>query len=259
MGRLAFALGLAAGVLAGCGGSGGSPGVERTLSAAGSGSETVSPEAATATTPATPAPEVDTTVVVRPRATASAAPRGTVAAGAAPATGGYSPPPPPPGVQPDGYNGYGGVSTVTAEGTTVTLRVYPREQYMGERVQVGVEVAGTTAVRAIRIDLGDGTVVDSPQTYAWNCPASSRPLGAGVPAHVYPAPGVYRITVAVTAVPCQILPGPPGGWTGPDGQPAVGMPLPWAPAGPDQALSVSIAVNQRSDRPPPPVGAPPGQ
>ena len=258
MRRLALAAGLvpAAAVLAACGGSAG-PGVERTLTAAGSGGEAVSPE--TTSTPVLPtmAPVVSTTVQVRPRPTTAPAPRATVAAGPATATE-YAPPPPPAGVQPDGYGGYGGVSTATAEGTTVTLRVYPREQYMGERVQVGLEVAGATAVRAIRLDLGDGTVVDSPQTHTWSCPTASRRVGDGVPAHVYGAPGVYRVTVTVTAVPCQILPGPPGGWTGPDGQPAVGMPTPWVAAGPEQVLSVSIPVHQRPDRPPPPVGPPPG-
>jgi hypothetical protein len=254
---LALGLGLSSGVLAACGGSAGSPGVERTLSAAGSGGETLSPETTSPPAPATPAPAVSTTVAVRPGATTPPAPKATVAAGTARTTE-YAPPPPPSGVEPDGYGGYGGVSTVTAAGTTVTLRVYPREQYLGERVQVGLEVAGTTAVRAIRLDLGDGTVVDAPQTHTWSCPTASRPIGASTPAHFYAVPGVYRVTATVTAVPCQILPGPPGGWTGPDGQPAVGMPSPWVPAGPDQVLSVSIPVHQRSDRPPLPVGPPPG-
>lgn len=140
----------------------------------------------------------------------------------------------------------------------MTLQVYPRQQYLGERVQVSVTVAGTTAIRSIVIDLGDGTVVHAPQLHSWSCPPSPREAGAGVPAHVYAAPGTYRVSAVVTAVPCSILPGPPGGWTGPDGQPAVGMPTPWVPAGPDRTVSAAIGVHQRPDRPPPPVGPPPG-
>ena len=186
---------------------------------------------------------------VSPSPTAGPPRRGATAAAAAE----YAPPPPPPGVQPYGTGGYGGTSTVTGDGTTVTLSVYPREQYMGERVQVGLEVTGTTAVTAMRIDLGDGTV--GPRRDGGSCPTGRRSMGA---THVYSAPGTYHITATVTAVPCQILPGPPGGWTGPDGLPAVGMPSPWIPAGPEQVLSVTIPVMQRPDRPPPPVGPPPG-
>ena len=156
-------------------------------------------------------------------------------------------------MQPYGTGGYGGTSTVTGDGTTVTLSVYPREQYMGERVQVGLEVVGTTAVTAIRIDPGDGTV--APRRDGGSCPTGRRSAGA---THVYSAPGTYQITATVSAVPCQVLPGPAGGWTGPDGLPAVGMPSPWLPDGPEQVLSVTIPVTQRPDRPPPPVGPSPG-
>ncbi len=147
---------------------------------------------------------------------------------------------------------------MAGDGTEVTLQVYPSEQYLGERVQVGVAVEGTTAVRSIRIDLGDGTAVEGTPLQGWGCPQASRQTGAAAPSHTYAAPGAYRITATVVALPCSILPGPPGGWTLPDGQPAAGMPLPWMPTGPDQALSVGIDLVQRPDPPPAPVGPSPG-
>ena len=73
MRRLAFALGLAC-VLTACGGSSGAPGVERTLSAAGSESESLPAEATTSTTPTTSVPAVSSTVRVSPSPTAGARP-----------------------------------------------------------------------------------------------------------------------------------------------------------------------------------------
>jgi hypothetical protein len=249
MRRAVPGIALAVGLLTACGPSRTAPGTaEQTLSAAAASdtAEVTVPPPSTTTVP----PLATTTTL-----SAAVAPPTTRPARAP--SRAYSPPP-PAGVHPDGYGGYGGAATATADGTAVTLQVYPREQYLGERVQVSVRVAGTTAVRSIVIDLGDGTVVHPPQLQSWGCPSAPRETGGGAPAHVYAAPGAYRVTAVVTAVPCTILPGPPGGWTGPDGQPAVGMPLPWVPSGPDQTVPAAIDVNQRPQRPPSPVGPPPG-
>lgn len=108
----------------------------------------------------------------------------------------------------------------------MTLQVYPREQYLGETVQVWVRVVGTAAVSAIDIDFGNGHVVAGTQLKSWNCSAQSKEAGASA-WYVYPAPGQYRITARVAVVPCEILPGPPGGWLNPDGTPAADMPSPW--------------------------------
>lgn len=226
---------------------------ERTLVAAGARVGEV--QVATSSTTVTVAPPTTVAVATTVKSHPST---GRPAARSAPRSKGYSPAPPQAGVTPDGYGGYGGTATVSGAGGAVTLRVYPREQYVGERFQVGVVVAGSTAVRSIRIDLGDGTVEQSTPLRSWECPTAARETHGSAGPHMYANPGTYRITATVTVVPCAISEGPPGGWTLPDGRPAVDMPVPWRPTGPDQALSVSMDVLQRGDSPPRPVGPPPG-
>lgn len=233
--------------------SSGSSDGTRTLVAAGSrvGDVQVPASSTTATVAPTTTLAVATTVKAASRA-------GPSSARSTPGSTGYAPGPPPAGVTPDGYGGYGGTASVSGAGGAVTLRVYPREQYVRERFQVGVVVAGATAVRSIRIDLGDGTVEQSTPLRSWECPTAPREANGSANPHVYANPGTYRISATVTAVPCAISEGPPGGWTLPDGRPAVYMPAPWRPTGAEQILSVSMDVVQRPDYPPRPVGPPPG-
>jgi hypothetical protein len=152
-------------------------------------------------------------------------------------------------VAPWGVSGYGGEATVTAANATVVLRVYPREQYAGEMVQVGVEVTTTDAVRSVKIDMGNGTVYDALPVRGWTCSREPRMVSAGAPHHVYPAPGDYRIRAIVTIVPCNVpIPGPPE--------------LPPAAPSPFEkdvvVVEAGMAVEQRPDAPPRPVGPPPG-
>jgi hypothetical protein len=229
-------------VAAGCGG----PGPERVLSAAG----TASPEPPTTTT-STLAPITTTTPAVTPTTlrrttttTTPARPATTrVPVTPAPPIAGYSPPPPPPGVVADGYGGYGGIATTSAEGAVVDLSLYPREQYFGEPVQVRVEVT-TKDVVSIRIDMGNGTEVDGGGGGV--CSTEPHTTGGGAPFYVYPAPGQYRIRAIVTVVPCFAIPGPPGS--------PPGAPSPFE----RHTVEASIGLNQRPDRPPRPVGPPPG-
>jgi len=134
--------------------------------------------------------------------------------------------------------GQAALATATGAGTTVTLRVTPREQYLGEAFRTTVEVAGPTAIRSVKLDLGNGTLVDADPAPTWNCPADSRQVLAGPPAHVYPAPGRYTLTALVTVVPCVFVPGPNG------------VVMPWVASGPEKVVQVRMDLNQRSDPPP---------
>ena len=240
---------------AGCGGQG--AGTDDAVAvAAGSAVDPVPlpttsvPVAATAPSPAPspPTPPAPPTTR-RPATTTTAAPRVTTA-GPRPAQSGrpYAPPPPEPGVAPWGVSGYGGEATVTAHDTTVVLRVYPREQYAGEMFQIGVEVTTTEAVRSVKVDMGNGTVVDL-AARGWTCSREPRRVSAGAPHYRYPTPGDYRIRALVTVVPCNVpIAGPPE--------------LPPAAPSPFEkdvvVVEAGMAVEQRPDRPPPPVGPPPG-
>jgi hypothetical protein len=147
----------------------------------------------------------------------------------------------------DGYGGYGGIATTTGEGATVALSLYPREQYFGERVQVGVEVT-TKEFVTVKVDMGNGTVFDVVAVRGGQCSAEPRTASAGTPSYVYPAPGQYTIRAIVTVIPCIAIPGPPGS--------PPGAPSPFASD--RYTVEASIGLNQRPDRPPRPVGPPPG-
>ncbi len=228
-------------------------GTDAVAVAAGATVEPVSLPTSTTAPPATstaaPVPPTthrpaSTTTTAAPPARTSSPPRPAVPAGRP-----YAPPPPEPGVTPWGVSGYGGEATVTAHNATVVLRVYPREQYVGERFQVGVEVTTTDAVRSVKIDMGNGTVYDALPVRGWTCSREPRMVSAGAPPHVYPAPGDYRIRALVTVVPCNVpIPGPPE--------------LPPAAPSPFEkdvvVVEASMAVEQRPDAPPRPVGPPPG-
>ncbi len=249
-------------VAAACGGAGPSP--DRVLSAAGTATAEVATTVASTAPAATAAPATTTTT---PAATSTTVRRTTTTvprpattrppATLAPPKPGYAPAPPPPGVAPDGVSGYGGLTTTTEGSTSVSLRVYPREQYFGETMQIWVGVTHMEAVSTLTLDLGNGHVVTLQLGGYAPCARVPRDVG-GSQWYVYPAPGTYRITATVTVTPCQILPGPPGGWALPDGSPAVDFPEPWLATGPAHTVSASMDILQRADVPPRPVGPPPG-
>jgi len=243
------------------------PGATKKLTAA----EAAPPEEAVAavTTPSTTtSTSTSTTAVPRTTTTLRAAPAptevpttmrstppGRVPVTPAPPIAGYSPAPPPPGVDADGYGGYGGVTSASAGGVEVELSVYPREQYFGENVQVGVRVSHPEhmAITSIKVDYGNGHVVTSPPANSWYC-NTAQPAGFGSSSYVYPAHGTFRITATATYVPCMGIPGayvlphvpPPGGSLEPRFRE------------PHQAVSAGMDLLQRPDRPPRPVGPPPG-
>jgi hypothetical protein len=237
-------------VAAACGGTAG-PEANQVLSVAGSAS---TEPATTATTATTLAPATTTTTQRPAPATTATTARRTqtskVPPTPAPPVAGYSPAPPPPGVEPDGYGGYGGVTTVSADGISVELHVYAREQYFGQTTQVWVAVAHPlgVAITAITIDFGNGHVVNTTPLPRWNC---GSPYDAPASAdYIYPAPGRFRVTATASALPCMAHPEISAGW-GPAGAGLGINPTP-------QKVSAGIDVLQRGDRPPPPVGPPPG-
>ena len=133
---------------------------------------------------------------------------------------------------------------MTTADATVALSLYPREQYFGEPVQVRVEVT-TKEMASVKIDMGNGTVFDGGGGGV--CSVEPHSAHGGAPFYVYPAPGQYTIRAIVTVIPCIAIPGPPG-------SPA-GAPSPFE----RRTVEASIGLNQRPDRPPPPVGPPPGR
>lgn len=242
---------------AACGGNVG-PEPNRVLSAAGATAEDAGPPAPSTTTPTTvvpttttpPAPATTTTAAVRRTQTTRAPVTST------PPIAGYSPASPPPGVEADGYGGYGGVTTTSGAGVSVQLRVYPREQYLGEIFQtsVNVERPEGISVTSLKIDYGNGQVVTFSPTNSWYCGTAGE--AGNSKWYTYPAPGTFRISATATVVPC--MGGIPGGvWIGPHYPPPEGLVGPWFPE-PHRAVSASMEIVQRPDRVPPPVGRPPG-
>jgi hypothetical protein len=246
MGLLRRAVPLALLLATACASAG--PARDPVLSAAGSATPEVASTVVTTIATTTTVPPTSTTVrrtttttVARPAPSATRPP-----ATPTPPIPGYSPAPPPAGVVPDGYGGYGGLATTTADGATIELSVYPREQYFGEPVQVRVEVTTTEWV-AVTIDMGNGTSFENAAARSGTCSGESGTAGGGAPFYVYPAPGQYRIRAIVTLMPCLLIPGPPG-------SPA-GAPSPFD----HHTVEAAITLTQRADRPPPPVGPPPGR
>ena len=238
---------------AGCSDPTSGDGPDRVLSAAG----TAVPEAPVTVPPPTTVTTTAPTTVTRPavtsttvRRTATTAPRPAttrVPVTPAPPIAGYSRTPPPPGVVADGYGGYGGVTTKSFDEVTVELSVYPRESYFGEPVQVRVELT-TTEMASVKIDMGNGTVFD-PAGDGGVCSIEPHKGYGGAPFYVYPEPGQYTIRAIVTMIPCIAIPGPPGS--------PPGAPSPFASD--RYTVEVSMGFIQRPDRPPPPVGPPPGR
>ena len=133
-----------------------------------------------------------------------------------------------------------GVGTAMAAGTPVTLRIIPPEQYAGEPFHTAVEVSGPTAIRSVKLDLGNGAVVDVDPAPAWACPSGPRLVMAAPPALRYATPGRYTVTAMVTVVPCVYLPGPDG------------VIMPWVASGPEQVVQARVDVDQRAQAPPQP-------
>ncbi|MDQ6726987.1 MAG: hypothetical protein M3066_12595, partial [Actinomycetota bacterium] len=132
-----------------------------------------------------------------------------------------------------------GTAAATRAGTTVTLRVLPAEQYRGELFHATVEVTGPTAIRSVKLDLGNGTIIDADPNPAWGCPNGSRQVLAGLPAHSYATPGRYAVTALVTVVPCVFVPG------------QAGVVMPWVASGPETVVQVRMDLTQRPDGAPP--------
>ncbi|MDQ2825629.1 MAG: hypothetical protein M3Y04_01470, partial [Actinomycetota bacterium] len=130
-------------------------------------------------------------------------------------------------------------ATATGAGTTVILRVLPAEQFRGELFHTTVEVTGPTAIRSVKLNLGNGTVVASDPTPAWGCPTDSHQVIVGPPAHAYAAPGRYSVTAVVTVVPCVFVPG------------QTGAVMAWVASGPEKVVQVRMDLTQRPDLPPP--------
>jgi len=145
----------------------------------------------------------------------------------------------------DGYGGFGGAATTTSGDATVELSLYPREQYFGEYVQVRVAIT-TKGMASIRIDMGNGTAFDAGDGGV--CSTEPHTKYNGAPSYIYPVPGQYTIRAIVTLIPCIAIPGPPGS--------PPGAPSPFVSD--RRTVELSIGLNQRPDRPPRPVGPPPG-
>ena len=253
--RRRYAIPLVLLLAAACGDAG--PQSEGVLSAATESASQEAPVTSTSTSISTTTTAAPATTTTRPApaTTPTTTPRRTqttrVPVTPAPPLARYSPTPPPPGVEPDGYGGYGGVTTASANGLTLELHVYAREQYRGSPTQVWVEVAHPVgvAVTAITIDFGNGHVVNATPLPRWSCGSADDAPASAV--YTYPVPGRFRVTATANALPCMAMPAAPGGW-GPAGA------GPWGPATPPQAVSAGMDVLQRADAPPPPVGPPPG-
>lgn len=129
------------------------------------------------------------------------------------------------------------VATTSVAATSVTLKVAPPEQYRGGLFHTSVLVSGPTAIRSVKLDLGDGTVADADPAPAWGCPDGSREVLAGPPAHGYRSPGRYTVTATVTVVPCVFMPGPSG------------VSMPWVA---ERVVQARIDLIQRAEAPPQP-------
>lgn len=235
--RLAFALVLV--LAAACAGPG--QGDDRVAVAAGSAAQEV--PAPTSTSQPAPAPTTSTTQRPAPTTTS------TTRAPAPPTTARPAPAPTRPrGPYPPGVSGTTLSATTTAGDTTLTMKLFPADQYFGENIQVRMELATRDAVRSVKVDFGNGTVVDATPP-AFTCPGAVRALNPGAPTYTYPAPGRYVVRAIVTSAPCVPFPAtPPPGFPSevPD------------PLHPDRVVEVAITFDQAPDRPPPPVGPPPG-
>jgi hypothetical protein len=122
--------------------------------------------------------------------------------------------------------------------TTITLTAV-REQYLGEKVQVNVDVTSMEEITSISIDFGDGYRTVNPATFS----GPQLPQAAGtIRSHVYPAAGRYRITATVTVVPGQpaFLPTGPGvpSWM-------------WLATGPEHTVAATAELLQRAELAPP--------
>jgi hypothetical protein len=243
---------------AACGNAGPQP--DRVLSAAGTptgdSQVTADPTTTSSTAPPTTVAPATTSTTKRP------APTTTVKAGQplttrgpvtpAPPIPGFSPP--PPGVEPDGYGGYGGATRTSAYGVTIELTVYPRERYLGEPVQAGAQVSRpeNVAITALKLDFGDGHVVEAAPLQGWHC--GSTETGSTMAYYTHPASGHYRISAIVEILQCSPLVDIPG-FPYPGG---VKPTNPWLPTGPAGTVTASMDTIHRPDRRPPPVGPPPG-
>lgn len=222
-----------------CAGPGPSP--DRVAVAAGAGAQVI-PEPTTTTTTVAPAPT--TTTTKRPPATTT-----STARPAPPATT-AAPAPRPRGPYPPGVSGTTLSATTTSGSTTLSLKLFPGDQYFGEIVQVSMELSTRNAVRSVKVDFGNGHVVDASHPgITFNCPGTVRSLNPGAPIYTYPAPGRYVVRAIVTEAPCVPFPATP-----PPGFPSE-VPDPFSP---DRVIEVSLTFEQAPDRPPRPVGPPPG-
>lgn len=234
---------------AACGG----PAPDRVAVAAGSAGEEIPVPAPTSTTVA-PAPTTTTNPVVT-STTIRAATRTPTTGTRTPTTGPLPTATPAAvaprtrGPYPPGVSGTTLSATTTSGDTTLALSFFPADQYFGEIVQVRLELSTREAVRSVKVDFGNGTVVDATPP-GFNCPGKVRPLYPGAPIYTYPAPGRYVVKAVVTSVPCV-----PSGATPPPGFPTE-VPDPFS-AG--NTVEVTATYDQAPDRPPPPVGPPPGR
>jgi len=139
-------------------------------------------------------------------------------------------------------------ANTTSGDTTLSLSFFPADQYFGEITQVRLELTTREAVRSVKVDFGNGHVVDATPP-GLDCPGKVRPLYPGAPIYTYPAPGRYVVKAIVTSVPCVPFPAP-----GPPGVPTE-APDPFSPG---HSVEVAVTYEQAPDRPPRPVGPPPG-
>ena len=223
------------------------PTPDRVAVAAGSAAEQI-PVPSTTTTVVPPAPTTTKPVVTS--ATTPATPTTRTPTTRTPTTA-HPPPAAAPrtrGPYPPGVSGTTLSATTTSGDTTLSLSFFPADQFFGERIRVGVELTTRDAVRSVKVDFGNGTVVDATPP-GFNCPGTVRPLYPGGAVYTYPAPGRYVVKAIVTSVPCiPFVATPPPGFPteAPD------------PFSPGHTVEVAVTYEQAPDRPPPPVGPPPG-
>ena len=86
----------------------------------------------------------------------------------------------------------------------MSLSVTPVDQ----SVQVKVTLATPDHAAAVRIDMGDGTVLAVTPVQETLCPAPSSAVSVTPETHTYRAPGPYLVRAVATLYRCVFLHGP---------------------------------------------------
>jgi hypothetical protein len=95
-------------------------------------------------------------------------------------------------------------ASASAPGVVLTLDVSPASGARSLELSLAARFADARVLRAVRADLGDGTVVDGKvEPWACNAPGAPNPYVLSLPAHTYRSPGTYRIRILATTAACS--------------------------------------------------------